>query len=167
MCQILFFNKVAGLRPAALLGKNTLAQVFSCEFCEIFEENLFYRTSLGECFWPFQNIFRQPVSQCRKSYYEKQLILQKNYGLVILYLGYHCFLDNRDTFILLIGFGSNWQRAIFKFPEYHLCIVLLVYCFLDLYCRWNQGGIRLLRKKVLDSDLSDDIWTEYFLLELQ
>ena len=29
------FNTVAGLRPAALVKKLTLAQVFSCEFCEI------------------------------------------------------------------------------------------------------------------------------------
>ena len=34
LCQSLFFNKVAGLRPATLLKKETLAQVFSCEFCE-------------------------------------------------------------------------------------------------------------------------------------
>ena len=33
--QSLFFNKIAGLRPATLLKKETLAQVFSCEFCEI------------------------------------------------------------------------------------------------------------------------------------
>ena len=33
--QSLFFNKVAGLRLATLLKKKTLAQVFSCEFCEI------------------------------------------------------------------------------------------------------------------------------------
>ena len=32
LCQSLFFNKVAGLRPAK---KKTLAQVFSCKFCEI------------------------------------------------------------------------------------------------------------------------------------
>ena len=31
LCQSLFFNKVAGLRPATLLEK-TQAQVFSCEF---------------------------------------------------------------------------------------------------------------------------------------
>ena len=31
MCQSLLFNKVAGLK------KQTLAQVFSCEFCEIFK----------------------------------------------------------------------------------------------------------------------------------
>ena len=41
LCQNLFFNKVAGLRP----GKETLAQVFSCDFCEIFKNAYFYRTS--------------------------------------------------------------------------------------------------------------------------
>ena len=35
LCQSLFFNKVAGPRPAALSKKETLAQVFSCEFCKI------------------------------------------------------------------------------------------------------------------------------------
>ena len=42
LCQSLFFNKVAG-RPATLL-KKTLAQVFSCEFCEISKNTFFYRT---------------------------------------------------------------------------------------------------------------------------
>ena len=31
----LSFNKVAGPRPATLLKKETLVQVFSCEFCEL------------------------------------------------------------------------------------------------------------------------------------
>ena len=44
LCQSLFFNKVAGLRPATLL-KNTLAKVFSCEFCEISNNTFFYRTA--------------------------------------------------------------------------------------------------------------------------
>ena len=35
LCQSLFFNKVAELRPATLLKNEILAQVFSCEFCEI------------------------------------------------------------------------------------------------------------------------------------
>ena len=37
LCQSLFFNKVAGQRPEAcnFIKKETLAQVFSCEFCEI------------------------------------------------------------------------------------------------------------------------------------
>ena len=41
MCQILVFNKVAGLRPATLLKKEAHAQVFSCEFCEISKNPFF------------------------------------------------------------------------------------------------------------------------------
>ena len=41
LCQNLFFNKVAVLRPAGLLEKETLAQVFSCEFYEINKNNFF------------------------------------------------------------------------------------------------------------------------------
>ena len=40
-CVSLFFNKVAGLRPATLWKKQTLAQVLSCEFCEIFKNAFF------------------------------------------------------------------------------------------------------------------------------
>ena len=36
--QSSFFNKVAGLRSATLLKTETLAQLFSCEFCEIFKK---------------------------------------------------------------------------------------------------------------------------------
>ena len=43
LCQSVFFNKVAGLRPATLF-KKTLAQVFSCEFSEISKNNFSYRT---------------------------------------------------------------------------------------------------------------------------
>ena len=43
MCQSLFFNKVA------VLKKETLAQVFSCEFYKIFR-NTFYRTPLVAAF---------------------------------------------------------------------------------------------------------------------
>ena len=37
LCQRLFFNKVAGLRPNAcnVIKKESLVLVFSCEFCEI------------------------------------------------------------------------------------------------------------------------------------
>ena len=35
------FNKVTSLKPATLLRKETLAQVFSCEFCKIFINTFF------------------------------------------------------------------------------------------------------------------------------
>ena len=45
LCQVLFYNKVAGPEPAALLKKETLAQVFSYEFCEISENTFSQNTS--------------------------------------------------------------------------------------------------------------------------
>ena len=40
-CESLFLNKVTGLWPATLLKKETLAQVFSCEFYEISKNTFF------------------------------------------------------------------------------------------------------------------------------
>ena len=45
LCQSLFFKKVAGLRPATLLKNETLAQVFSCEFCEISKNTSFLQNT--------------------------------------------------------------------------------------------------------------------------
>ena len=42
--QCLFLNKVAGLGPENFSKKGTLAQAFSCEFCEIFENTFFLGT---------------------------------------------------------------------------------------------------------------------------
>ena len=43
LCQSLFFNKVAGLKPQAcdFIKKETLAQVFSCKYCETFKSSFF------------------------------------------------------------------------------------------------------------------------------
>ena len=38
--------EIIGLGPATLLRKKTLAQVFSCEFCEIYKNTFYYRTPL-------------------------------------------------------------------------------------------------------------------------
>ena len=43
LCRSLFLSIVAGLRSAILFKKETLAQVFSCEFCEIAENTFSYR----------------------------------------------------------------------------------------------------------------------------
>ena len=42
LCQSLFFNKVTGL-SLQLFKKETLAQVFFCESCEILENTFSYR----------------------------------------------------------------------------------------------------------------------------
>ena len=43
LCQSLFFNRAAGLRPKAcnFIKKKTLAQVSSCELCEISKNTFF------------------------------------------------------------------------------------------------------------------------------
>ena len=48
LCQRLFLNKVAGLRAKVcnFIKKKSLAQVFSCEFCEISKNTFFHRTPL-------------------------------------------------------------------------------------------------------------------------
>ena len=48
LCQRLFLNKVAGQRPKVcnFIKKESLAQVFSCEFCEISKNTFFHRTPL-------------------------------------------------------------------------------------------------------------------------
>ena len=45
LCQSLSFNKVAGV-ASNFIKKETLAHVFSCEFCEISKNTFFYRTPL-------------------------------------------------------------------------------------------------------------------------
>ena len=38
--------QIIGLGPATLLKKKTLAQLFSCEFCEIYKSTFYYRAPL-------------------------------------------------------------------------------------------------------------------------
>ena len=47
LCQSLFLNKFIN----NFIKKETLAQVFSCEFYEISKNNLFYRTPLAAASW--------------------------------------------------------------------------------------------------------------------
>ena len=43
LCQSFFFNKVTG----NFIKKETLAQMFSCKFCEISKNTFFYRTPVA------------------------------------------------------------------------------------------------------------------------
>ena len=44
--QSFFFNKVAGLQASNFIKKETLAQMFSCELCEIFNNTFLQNTSV-------------------------------------------------------------------------------------------------------------------------
>ena len=58
LCQNLIFNKVAGLRMATLLKRDSGTRVFLLILWN-FQEHLFYRTPLGDCFWPWWSITRK------------------------------------------------------------------------------------------------------------
>ena len=48
LCQSLFFNKIANPMPK----KETLAHMFSCEYCKISKNTFCYKTPLAcPCFW--------------------------------------------------------------------------------------------------------------------
>ena len=49
LCQSLFFNKVAGLRPGSLLKRRLWHRSFPVNFAT-FLRTLFYRTPPGDCF---------------------------------------------------------------------------------------------------------------------
>ena len=44
LCQKSLFELSCRLRPATILEKRLLVQVFSCEFCELFKNTFCYRT---------------------------------------------------------------------------------------------------------------------------
>ena len=52
LCQSLYFNKVAGLRPQEcnFIKTETLPQVLSCEFCKISNNIFFLQNTFGGCF---------------------------------------------------------------------------------------------------------------------
>ena len=49
--QSLFFNKICGPKTCNFITKETLAQLFSCQFCEIFWEHFFFQNTPGGRFW--------------------------------------------------------------------------------------------------------------------
>ena len=67
LCQSLFFNKVAG-GACNFIKKETLAQVFSCEFCKISKNTFFYRTPpvaasvlISPLYCPIEGVFCRHV----------------------------------------------------------------------------------------------------------
>ena len=88
LCQSLFLNKVAGLRPATLLKKRLWHRCFSVKFVK-FLRSPFYRTPLDDCF------FIRMTKICDKSFVKplfyfkmllNRLIIQISGKCLILYL---------------------------------------------------------------------------------
>ena len=74
LCQSVFFNKIAGLIACKFVKKETLAQVASCEFCEIWL--LLYVTSHVVTFKLYfeQNVRVVSKLICNALYYNSRLL---------------------------------------------------------------------------------------------
>ena len=73
LCQRLFFNKVAGLKPQAcsFIKKGSLTQVFSCKFCEISKN-----TFSAEHIWTTASDVSKLISYlllCHVSYFTRKM----------------------------------------------------------------------------------------------
>ena len=62
LCQGLFFNKVAGLRPATLLKKRLWHRCFPMNFAK-FPRTPFHRTPLNDCFSTMQHFLAENPSK--------------------------------------------------------------------------------------------------------
>ena len=58
--RVIFLNEVAGLQACNFIKKETVAQVFSCEFCEIFK-NAFFTEHL----WTTASVYSKVVKEQR------------------------------------------------------------------------------------------------------
>ena len=90
--------------PATLCKKETLAQVFFCEFCEISKNTLFYRTSLVAASVCLQNIPFQP-------YFMLNMFSKIEYGWWSLDLRDHHTNKNLIKEIWLCVIIRNCERA--------------------------------------------------------
>ena len=83
LSQGLLFDKSTGLRPETLLTKETLAQVFSCKFCEISKDIFSYRTP-SVAASVLTNIFIWPLACNIVGKKGEKDVGKKDIGLMIL-----------------------------------------------------------------------------------
>ena len=106
LCQSIFFNKVKGLRPATLLEKRLWHRCLLVNFAKFLRTSFLQNTS-GQLLLNFAEHLSVASFSMQKIILRKIIDFAKKLRSGYTLYGYHCFLDNRDTFVLLINFGSN------------------------------------------------------------
>ena len=107
----LFFKKVGGLRPTTLL-KKTLAQVFSCEFCEIFNNTFFTRHlwTTASTFIYKNNLKKKRIwKRIPKNplYFWLKISTDKTYNLLVK-VGKQEILKDRGSLLNILGNVPYW-----------------------------------------------------------
>ena len=66
LCQSFLFNKIAGLKFATSVKKEALAQVFSCEFYEIFKNTFFKARTVASVLILYDETIIRAGIACKK-----------------------------------------------------------------------------------------------------
>ena len=113
LCQSLFFNNVAGIKPATLL-KNRLWHGFPCEFCKTFKNTFFIEHLLDDCFWEYY--------QTKSIKSKKQPLGNVPKRCSVLLAGVGIFIDFivLEEQLKIPGLCGFWHRYIITFKEGHL-----------------------------------------------
>ena len=124
----LFFNKVAGLRPATLLKKETLVKVFSCEFTK-FLRTLFVAEHLR---WLLlKELFLQFLKGDLK-----ELHIRIPHGFVRIIMKINLSNSFKINFKILQQGPDLWKKVLKKLTSHyilhHLCSADLSKSFLQL-----------------------------------
>ena len=95
LCQILLFNKVAGLRPPIFIKKETLAQVYSVNFTK-FLRTPFLKEHLWWLLLPFFIRFLMPwffIHIVESAYRSERIKIQRFYFILSLHLLRYTFIN--------------------------------------------------------------------------
>ena len=94
LCQSLFFDKVTGLRSAALFKKRPWHRFFPVNFAKFLRTPFLYRTPLDDCFCELLKLanFQQKFQKCLKF---------SNYK------SFWCNINRKGIFFIGVGFDSR------------------------------------------------------------
>ena len=138
LCQRLFFNSI--WRPMACnFIEKSLAQVFSCEFCEISKDTFFYRTPLVTVLEPrnvcFKNSNKEALNKLKKNW-DRKTKQYKNNPLKKNFLNLF-----KSCFMTIYVFGNlhlinmptqNWSHVnCWKWRH------IMIKIFMKFFCRFN------------------------------
>ena len=112
----IFKNSEESTLACNFIKKGTLAQVFSCEFCEISKNTFSYRTPLDDCFL------------CHTPHYSLVIIVgfeQVNYIIVFsLHFWIHDLFDFIHTKKISWAFIKDWIGN----PDYYFDCIAISFC---------------------------------------
>ena len=124
-CVFIKVGKFLCQRPATFFKKETLTKVFSCEFCEIFQNNFFSQNISGGCFYLFQ-VFIPTVSY--------------DFWLSKYFFYFELSCNTCQCFLTLCNIYTETHISIYRIHIFiyrtHISIYIISCCNFVTYCNF-------------------------------